>query len=382
MIPYGRQEITESDIQEVINVLRSDFLTQGSVVPKFERAVADYSGALHGIAVNSATSALHIACMALNIGPGDEVWTSPNTFLATANSARYCGAKLDFVDIDPQTYNMSPDALARKLERADAANQLPKLVIPVHFAGQSCEMREIKNLSERYGFYIIEDASHAIGATYMGERVGSCKYSDITVFSFHPVKIITTGEGGMAVTNNTNMASKMERLRSHGVTKDESLMDRSSDGQWYYQQIDLGFNYRLTDIQAALGLSQLGRINTYVQQRKEIANYYQEHLIDMPLGLPFQSINTNSSWHLFPIQVKNKMERRRVFEGMRAADIGVNVHYIPVHLQPYYRHLGHNIGDFPESEAYYESEISLPIYPTLQKSQQDYVIKTLKGLLK
>jgi UDP-4-amino-4,6-dideoxy-N-acetyl-beta-L-altrosamine transaminase len=382
MIPYGRQEITEDDIQEVVNVLRSDFLTQGSVVPKFERAVSDYSGALYGIAVNSATSALHIACMALNIGPGDEVWTSPNTFLATANSARYCGAKVDFVDIDPQTYNMSPDALARKLERAEAVNQLPKLVIPVHFGGQSCEMREIKNLSERYGFYIIEDASHAIGATYMGERVGCCKYSDITVFSFHPVKIITTGEGGMAVTNNTNLASQMERFRSHGVTKDESLMDRISDGQWYYQQIDLGFNYRLTDIQAALGLSQMKRLDNYIERRREIANHYNDKLIDSPVVLPFHSSNSRSAWHLFPVLLKDKHQRIKVFEGLRAKGVGVMVHYIPVHLQPYYKNFGHKVGEYPESEAYYEREISLPIYPTLQKIQQDFIIKSLQEFLK
>lgn len=382
MIPYGRQEVTEKDIQEVISVLQSDYLTQGNVVPKFERAVSSYSGALHGVATNSATSALHIACMALKIGPEDIVWTSPNTFLASANCARYCGAEVDFVDINPQTYNMSVDALAEKLEKAELTNQLPKLVIPVHFAGQSCEMREIKKLSERYGFYILEDASHAIGATYLGEHVGNCKYSDITVFSFHPVKIITTGEGGMAVTNNSDLASRMERFRNHGLTRDSLFMEGLSDGPWYYQQINLGFNYRLTDIQAALGMSQLERIDGYIKQRKEIANFYNDRLIDMPLVLPLQSANTSSSWHLFPIQLKDKQERLRVFEGMRSAAIGVNVHYIPVHLQPYYRHLGHEIGDFPESEAYYDREISLPIYPTLQKSQQDFIVKVLQELLK
>ena len=382
MIPYGRQEVTEKDIQEVISVLQSDYLTQGNVVPKFERAVSSYSGALHGVATNSATSALHIACMALKIGPEDIVWTSPNTFLASANCARYCGAEVDFVDINPQTYNMSVDALAEKLEKAELTNQLPKLVIPVHFAGQSCEMREIKKLSERYGFYILEDASHAIGATYLGEHVGNCKYSDITVFSFHPVKIITTGEGGMAVTNNSDLASRMERFRNHGLTRDSLFMEGLSDGPWYYQQINLGFNYRLTDIQAALGMSQLERIDGYIEQRKEIANFYNDRLIDMPLVLPLQSANTSSSWHLFPIQLKDKQERLRVFEGMRSAAIGVNVHYIPVHLQPYYRHLGHEIGDFPESEAYYDREISLPIYPTLQKSQQDFIVKVLQELLK
>lgn len=381
MIPYGRQEVTKEDIQEVIDVLQSDFLTQGSIVPKFERAVSAHSGALHGVATNSATSALHIACLALKIGPGDTVWTSPNTFLASANCAKYCGAEVDFVDINSQTYNMSIDALTKKLEKAKLNNKLPKLVIPVHFAGQSCEMREIKKLSELYGFYIIEDASHAIGATYLGENVGNCKYSDITVFSFHPVKIVTTGEGGMAVTNNSDLAFLMERFRNHGLTRDPLFMEGLSDGPWYYQQINLGFNYRLTDIQAALGLSQLGRLNAYVQRRKEIANYYQDRLIEMPVILPFQSTNTNSAWHLFPIQVKNKHQRLRVFEGMRDAGIGVNVHYIPVHLQPYYRHLGHNIGDYPESESYYERAISLPIYPSLQKTQQEYVIKTLQRLL-
>jgi UDP-4-amino-4,6-dideoxy-N-acetyl-beta-L-altrosamine transaminase len=382
MIPYGRQEVTQNDIQEVVSVLQSDFLTQGSIVPKFEKAVSAYSGALHGVATNSATSALHIACMALKIGPGDVVWTSPNTFLASANCAKYCGADVDFVDINPQTYNMSLDALAKKLEKAELINKLPKLVIAVHFAGQSCEMREVKKLSEQYGFYIIEDASHAIGGTYLGENIGNCKYSDITVFSFHPVKIITTGEGGMAVTNNPDLAFLMDRSRNHGLTRDPLFMEGPSDGPWYYQQINLGFNYRLTDIQAALGLSQLERLDSYVQQRREIANYYQDRLINMPIVLPFQSINANSAWHLFPIKLKNKHQRLRVFEGMRAANIGVNVHYIPVHMQPYYRHLGFNIGDFPECEAYYEREISLPIYPALEKKQQDYVIKNLQELLK
>lgn len=382
MIPYGRQDITEEDVRAVTEVLRSEWLTQGPAVARFEQAVAKACDAQHAVAVNSATSALHIACMALDVGPGDWVWTSPNTFLASANCARYCGADVDFVDIDPQTYNLSPAALADKLERAESQGCLPKVVIAVHFAGQSCEMREIRALGERYGFRLIEDASHAVGASYLGEPVGNCRYSDITVFSFHPVKLITTAEGGMSLTNDPALAARMERYRSHGMTRDPSLMEGQSDGPWYYQQIELGYNYRLTDIQAILGLSQLQRLDDYVARRHAIAKRYDDLLAALPLVLPYQSPNAHSALHLYPVQIKDAAQRRKVFEGMRTAGVGVNVHYIPVHLQPYYRRLGHAAGEYPHAEAYYERALSLPMFPTLGEVQQDHVIDALGGLLR
>lgn len=382
MIPYGRQDITEDDVRAVSEVLRSDWLTQGPAVPRFEHEVAAVCGARHAVAVNSATSALHIACMALDVGPGDWVWTSPNTFLASANCARYCGAEVDFVDIDPRTYNLSPEALAEKLERAQAQGRLPKVVIAVHFAGQSCEMREIKALGERYGFRIIEDASHAVGGSYLGEPVGNCRFSDIAVFSFHPVKLITTAEGGMALTNDVSLAARMERYRSHGMTRDPALMEGPSDGPWYYQQIELGYNYRLTDIQAVLGLSQLQRLSNYVERRHAIARRYGDQLAALPLVLPYQSPNTYSALHLFPVQAADARQRRHVFDGLRAAGVGVNVHYIPVHLQPYYRRRGHAVGECPHAEAYYERAVSLPMFPTLNDAQQDHVGATLGELLR
>jgi UDP-4-amino-4,6-dideoxy-N-acetyl-beta-L-altrosamine transaminase len=382
MIPYGRQDITEDDVRAVSEVLRSDWLTQGPAVPRFEEEVAAVCGARHAVAVNSATSALHIACMALDVGPGDWVWTSPNTFLASANCARYCGADIDFVDIDPRTYNLSAAALADKLERAQGQGRLPKVVIAVHFAGQSCEMREIKTLSQRYGFRIIEDASHAVGGTYLGEPVGSCRFSDIAVFSFHPVKLITTAEGGMALTNDAGLAVRMGRYRSHGMTRDPALMEGPSDGSWYYQQIELGYNYRLTDIQAALGLSQLQRLSRYVEQRHAIAQYYSSRLTSLPLVLPYQSPNARSALHLYPVQLADARERRSVFDGLRAAGVGVNVHYIPVHLQPYYRRRGHAAGECPHAEAYYERALSLPIFPALNEVQQEHVVSTLGELLR
>jgi UDP-4-amino-4,6-dideoxy-N-acetyl-beta-L-altrosamine transaminase len=377
MIPYGRQDITEDDVRAISEVLRSDWLTQG-----FEHQVAASCGARYAVAVNSATSALHIACMALDVGPGDWVWTSPNTFLASANCARYCGAEVDFVDIDPRTYNLSAEALADKLERAEAQGRLPKVVIAVHFAGQSCEMREIKALAERYGFRIIEDASHAVGGSYLDEPVGNCRFSDIAVFSFHPVKLITTAEGGMAVTNDAGLAARMDRYRSHGMTRDPALMEGNSDGPWYYQQIELGYNYRLTDIQAALGLSQLQRLSKYVEQRHIIAQRYDDHLADLPLVLPYQLTSTYSAFHLYTVQVADENQRYRVFQGLRSAGIGVNVHYIPVHLQPYYRRLGHAEGKCPHAEAYYKRAISLPMFPALSESQQNYVVTTIGELLR
>jgi UDP-4-amino-4,6-dideoxy-N-acetyl-beta-L-altrosamine transaminase len=373
MIPYGRQEITESDVAGVCEVLRSDWLTQGPKVPLFEQAVATACGASYAVAVNSATSALHIACKALDVGPGDWVWTSPNTFIASANCARYCGAEVDFVDIDPRTYNLSPEALIDKLEQAQVQGRLPKVVIAVHFAGQSCEMQHIKALGERYGFRIIEDASHAIGGGYLGEPVGNCRYSDITVFSFHPVKLITTADA--------NLAARMERYRSHGMTRDPALMDGPSDGPWYYQQIELGYNYRLTDVQAVLGLSQLRRLSDYVERRNAIAHRYGSQLVGLPLTLPYQSPNALSAFHLYAVQVTEARRRRWLFDSLRAAGIGVNVHYIPVHLQPYYRRRGHTEGDCPNAEAYYERALSLPMFPTLDEAEQNHVVSTLVNLL-
>ena len=344
MIPYGRQEITEDDIAEVEKVLRSDFLTQGPAVPRFEKSVADYCGASHAIAVNSATSALHIACLALDLGPGDWLWTSPNTFVASANCGRYCNADIDFVDIDPKTYNMSVDALSEKLIQAEKLGKLPKIVIPVHFAGQPCDMPSIYELSKRYGFKIIEDASHAIGASYNKVKVGSCTHSDITVFSFHPVKIITSAEGGMSLTNEKNIYDKMSRLRTHGITNDKTKMeDRPKDEIWNYQQIDLGFNYRMNDIQATLGLNQMKRLDEYVKRRHKLAKYYDIELKDLSLTLPWQTTDFYSSYHLYPILVKNDSDskiQKHIFEELKKNDIGVNLHYIPVHRHPYYNNLG------------------------------------------
>lgn len=385
IIPYGRQDISEEDIRSVVDVLRSDRLTQGPTVPRFEQAVANYCGARHTVAVNSATSALHIACLALGLGEGDWLWTSPNTFVASANCGLYCGAKVDFVDIDPRTYNMGVDALRQKLERAESEGKLPKIVIPVHFAGQACEMKDIRGLADHYGFKIIEDASHAIGGRYLDEPVGNCRYSDITVFSFHPVKIITTGEGGMALTNDVRLAERMAILRSHGITRDPANMTHEPDGPWYYQQIELGFNYRMTDIQAALGVSQMARLDEFVSRRHNIAWRYDELLADLPVLAPWQHPDTYSALHLYSIRLMTDrvaISHRKVFESLRAAEIGVNLHYIPVHTQPYYRSMGFRSGDFPEAEQYYAEAISLPIYPMLTEHQQAYVVQTLAKILR
>ena len=384
MIPYGRQDISEDDIQAVVDVLRSDYLTQGPVVPTFEKTVANCCGATYAIAVNSATSALHIACLSLGVGPGDWVWTSPITFVASANCALYCGARVDFVDIDPRTYNLSSQALARKLEDAERVGRLPKVVIPVHLCGQACDMQAIHILSQRYGFKIIEDASHAIGGKYKGEPIGNCRYSDITVFSFHPVKIITTAEGGMALTNDPLLAERMSLLRSHGITRDPDHMSHEPDGPWYYQQIDLGYNYRMTELQAALGLSQIQRLDEFVARRHAIANRYDETLSELPIALPWQHPDTYSAYHLYPIRLPGRGTsngRRALFDSLRAAGIGVNVHYIPVHTQPYFQKLGFTCGQFPVAEAYYQEAISLPLYPTLTVSQQLIVIAELKAHL-
>ena len=381
MIPYGFQDIRPEDIEAVINVLKSDWLTQGPWVPRFEQAVAEYCGADYAVAVNSGTSALHIACLALGLSPGDRLWTSPNTFVASANCGLYCGATVDFVDIDPRTYNMSVDALALKLKQTEKSGTLPKVVIPVHFAGQSCEMDVINSLAKRYGFHIIEDASHAIGGQYKGKPIGNGQYSDITVFSFHPVKIITTGEGGAAFTNNPDLADRMQLFRTHGITRDPSKMTSNGQGLWYYQQIDLGYNYRMTDIQAALGISQMQRIDEFVTQRHRLAVRYDKALADLPIHLPFTHKNAYSSFHLYVIRLDTeiiKRNRREIFERLRNAGIGVNVHYIPVHTQPYYRQMGFRMGDFPASEVYYQEAMSLPLFPGLSKKQQDQIVAALR----
>lgn len=380
MIPYGKQNISEEDIQAVVQVLRSDFLTQGPVVPAFEQAVASYCGAKHAVAVNSATSALHIACLSLDVGPGDLVWTSPITFVASANCARYCGANVDFVDIDPRTFNMSVVALAEKLAVAKAKGRLPKVVIPVHMCGQSCEMADIYQLSLEYGFRIIEDASHAIGGAYRGEKIGCGHFSDITIFSFHPVKIITTGEGGMAVTNHEDLVKKMARLRSHGITRLPTEMVGPAEGSWCYQQLELGFNYRMTEIQAALGLSQMSRLDEFVSERHQLANRYDDLLQNCPLVTPWQHGDTYSSRHLYIVRLGSPgrdVSRREVFERMRAEGIGVNVHYIPVYRQPYYQAMGFSAADFPQAEEYYARAITLPLYPTLTEVQQQKIVRTL-----
>ncbi len=380
MIPYGRHEVTEDDINAVIDVLRSDFLTQGPTVPTFEFAVKKYCGAKHAIAVNSATSALHIACLSLDLGPGDWLWTSPISFVASANCGLYCGAQVDFVDIDPLTYNMSADSLEKKLRLAEKIGRLPKVLVAVHMCGQPCDMEAISNLAIKYGFRIIEDASHAIGASYKRYPVGSCKYSDITVFSFHPVKIITTGEGGMALTNDPNLASRMTLLRSHGITRDPSLMTHVPDGPWYYQQIDLGFNYRMTDLQAALGISQIQRLDSFVQRRRYIAKTYTENICHLPLQIPYQHSDGISAWHLYVVRLKLdeiKYHHSEIFELLRSLGIGVNLHYIPVHTQPYFKRMGFREGDFPQAERYYREAISLPIYSLLSDESQAEVVYRL-----
>ena len=384
MIPYGRQEITQEDIDAVVKVLESDFLTQGPKVPEFENTVASHVGAEFGVAVNSATSGLHIACAALGLDEGDWLWTSPVTFVASANCGLYCGAKVDFVDIDPRTYNLCPDALERKLEQAKEQDRLPKVVVPVHLCGQPCDMERIKALSERYGFRIIEDASHAIGGKYQGEFVGNGRYSDITVFSFHPVKIVTTAEGGMAVTNHAELAQRMEMLRSHGITRDPGRMTHEPDGPWYYQQVELGFNYRMTELQAALGVSQMARLDDFVKRRHELARRYDELLADSPVLTPWQHPDSYSGLHLYVIRLKLaeiRATHREVFESLREQGIGVNLHYIPVHTQPFYEAMGFAPDDFPESMRYYNEAISIPMYHGLTLEQQDAVVTALKQAL-
>ncbi len=390
MIPYARQLVTEADVDAVVAVLHSDFLTQGPAVPRFEQAVAARVRAAHAVAMNSATSALHVACIALGLKQGDALWTVPNTFVASANCARYCGADVDFVDIDPATWNMSVSALKDRLFRAERAGRLPKVVVPVHFGGQPTEQEAIRELAGRYGFKVLEDASHSIGASRSGEPAGSCRWSDITVLSFHPVKIITSGEGGMALTNDAVLAEKMRMLRSHGITRDPARFDSGAlaedgtAGAWYYEQLLLGFNYRMTDIHAALGLSQLGRLEANVERRNDLARRYDAALAGMPLRLPSVQPDNLSAFHLYVVRVKPDAagrSHRQVFDELRRRGVAVNLHYLPVHLQPYYRALGFSEGSFPEAEAHAGEAITLPLYPSLAESQQDRVVNALRETL-
>lgn len=379
-IPYGRQDINQKDLDTVLETLQSDWITQGPMIKKFENKLSEYTGAQFVSALNSATSALHVACLALGVGEGDYVWTTPVTFVASSNCALYCGAQVDFVDIDENTYNMSAAELEKKLVLAKKENKLPKVVVPVHLTGQSCEMDKVFALSKEYGFKIIEDASHAIGGKYKDNPVGCCEFSDITIFSFHPVKIVTTAEGGACLTNSEELHDKIQLLRSHGVTRNEKFMENEPHGPWYYEQVDLGFNYRITDIQAALGYSQLDRLDSYITRRHEVARKYRELLDGVEVVLPFQHKETYNSYHLFVVKVA-KDKRKEVFVKLREANIGVNIHYMPVHLQPYYQKLGFNKGDFPISEAYYEQVISLPMFPTIKDEEISYVCEKLKEFL-
>lgn len=385
MIPYGKQDISQEDIEAVVEVLQSDFLTQGPKVPEFEVKVAKHVGAKHALAVNSATSALHIACLALGLGEGDWLWTTPITFVASANCGLYCGAKVDFVDIDPQTYNLCAKKLGGKLEQAKHEGRLPKVLVAVHLCGQPCDMESIHKLSQQYGFRIIEDASHAIGGKYQGEFIGNGRYSDITVFSFHPVKIVTTAEGGMALTNSDELASHMNLLRSHGITRDQNKMTHEPDGPWYYQQVDLGFNYRMTELQAALGVSQMNRLDAFVARRHELAKRYDQLLAELPVVTPWQHPDSYSGLHLYVIRLqldKLTKSHRQVFESLREHGIGVNLHYIPVHTQPYYQAMGFVAEDFPEAITYYRESISLPMFHGLKDEQQDEVVHVLESVLK
>lgn len=384
MIPYGRQAVSDEDIKAVIEVLKSDFLTQGPVGPRFEQALCDYTGVNHAVTANSGTSALHLACRALDLGAGDILWTTPITFVASANCALYCGAKVDFVDIDPNTFNLSVDALSEKLDQAEQAGTLPKIVVPVHLCGLSCDMEAIGKLAKQYRFSVIEDASHAVGGQYQNETIGNCRYSDITVFSFHPVKTITTGEGGAALTNKSDLAEKMALLRSHGITRDSKCMTHESDGDWYYQQVELGYNYRMTDIQAALGLSQMARLDEFVQRRHEIASLYDELLRELPMTPQHRPEESYSGMHLYIIRLateKLDKSHKQIFSELRESGIGVNLHYIPVHTQPWFQSMGFKTGDYPQAEQYYDQVISLPMFPGLSDDQVLTVVNELRNVL-
>ncbi|UZD97055.1 UDP-4-amino-4,6-dideoxy-N-acetyl-beta-L-altrosamine transaminase [Pseudomonas corrugata] len=383
-IPYGRQSINQTDIDSVMEVLTSPWLTQGPTIERFEKALADYCQATYAVAVCNATAALHIACLAAGLGPGDYLWTSPNTFVASANCGRYCGAEVDFVDIDPDTLNLDARLLADKLAIAKVAGNLPKVVVAVAFAGQSCDMGAISQLSERYGFILIEDAAHGVGASYQGRPVGCGQYAAMTIFSFHPVKIITSAEGGMVLTNRMDFAERLRRLRSHGITSDPAQMKEADTGLWYYQQLELGFNYRMTDLHAALGLSQLARLDTFIARRRQLASRYNHLLAEVAVNLPVTQSGADSAWHLYVVRLQLshiKLSQNQIFEALRAAGLGVNLHYIPVHLQPYYRELGFKEGDFPEAERYFGEAISLPLYPDLTDEQQNEVVEILRQTL-
>jgi UDP-4-amino-4,6-dideoxy-N-acetyl-beta-L-altrosamine transaminase len=380
MIPYGRQSIDQSDIDAVVEVLTSRMLTQGDCVPRFEQVVLEHVGSVFAVAVCNATAALHLAYLALGLGPGDLLWTVPNTFVATSNAALFCGAEVDFIDIDPRTFLMDTSKLEEKLVAAEADGRLPKIVVPVHFAGQSCDMRQIGLLAKRFGFRVVEDAAHAVGASYHGEPVGNCRYSDLAIFSFHPVKIVTTGEGGMCLTNDPALADKLRLLRSHGITKDNALFVRPSDGPWDYRQIALGFNYRMTDIQAALGIAQFARLPAFLARRRAIVETYDAALANSPIALPQERLDALSAWHLYIVSV-DPSARRTIFEQLQARDIGVQVLYIPVHRQPYYEMLGFRAGSFPVAEAFYERSFTLPIYPTLSEAEQAHVIKAVREIV-
>ncbi len=382
MIPYGKQDISKDDINEVVKILKSEFLTQGPQVKIFEKAISDYCNVKYSIAVNSATSALHLSCLSLGLKKDDWVWTSPITFVASANCAFYCGANVDLVDIDPKTYNICVESLEKKLKKAKEESKLPKIVIPVHLAGQSCDMKSIHALSKQYGFKIIEDASHAIGGKYKDKNVGSCSFSDITVFSFHPVKIITTGEGGVAVTNNKKLADKISLLSSHGITRDETKMTHEPDGDWYYQQIGLGFNYRMTDIQAALGTSQLKRLDEFISKRHKIAERYNSMLEDFQIELPYQFKESHSSYHLYIIRVKDSNEHKKIFNFLRNNNIWVNIHYIPIYKQPFFKNASNITYDLPNAENYYKTAISIPIFPSMTEKDQDTVVSVLRKAFK
>ncbi|HEY3375046.1 MAG TPA: UDP-4-amino-4,6-dideoxy-N-acetyl-beta-L-altrosamine transaminase [Candidatus Aquicultor sp.] len=383
-IPYGKQSINEEDIEAVIAVLKSDWITQGPAIERFERAVAEYCGVNYAIAVSSGTAALHLACLAAGLKEGDILWTSPNTFVASANCALYCGATPNFVDIDPLTYNLSVDELEAKLSTTEA-ERLPKILMPVHFAGQSCEMERINDLGKKYGLTIIEDACHALGGSYKGHKIGACIYSDMVVFSFHPVKSITTGEGGMIITNNEDLYQRLLRLRTHGITRNPSCIQDESHGPWYYEQVELGFNYRITDIQAALGFSQLQKLDSFIDRRRYLAERYNDLLKDLPLVCPYQHPDASSAYHIYPIRLKlNKVSksRQQVFNELRESGINVNVHYIPVHTQPYYRELGFKQGTYPKAEQYYKEAISIPLFYTLTEEEQDFVVKAIKEIVR
>jgi UDP-4-amino-4,6-dideoxy-N-acetyl-beta-L-altrosamine transaminase len=384
MIPYGRQDITQTDIDAVVNVLRSDFLTQGPAIPRFERELAALTHARHAVAVNSATSALHIACLAMGLGPGDLLWTVPNTFVASSNCARYCGADVDFVDIDSRTWNISVESLRTKLQKARATGRLPNVLVPVHFAGQPPDQDAIWELAQEYGFRILEDASHALGASRSGEPVGSCRWSDITVLSFHPVKIVTTGEGGAVLTNDSGLAERVSMLRAHGITRDPARFRDRDPSSWHYEQQMLGFNYRMTDIHAALGTSQLARLSGYVERRNMLADRYGLALRELPLQLPTVKSENRSAFHLYVVRMaanSTGKSHRKVFDDLRGRGIGVNLHYAPVHLQPYYHDLGFRRGQYPEAESYAESAITLPLFPAMSEAEQDSVVDALRGVL-